>query len=149
MKKENTVWCKKRLENYFHNYILCLEEIGMLTEDMVTTIEKRRKGIINNILKKDLSRRSYPFVIVTEPRLCCMIDVDSGFDLTNTPIEDVGEIIDSRGRHRLEHQEAMAVAKAHEVELIISGKSEDLPTELSLRVQWISRASCAEIVELI
>jgi hypothetical protein len=149
MEKEKTVWCKKRLENYFHNYILYLKMTNVLTEDMVTTIKKRKKGIINNIFKKDLSRRNYPFVIVTEPKLYCMLDIDSGFDLINTPLEDVGKIIDSRGRHRLEHEEAMAVVKAHEAELVLSGKSEDLSIELPLRVQWISRASCAEIVELI
>lgn len=148
MKTEMAIWSKEKLENYFHNYITYLTIVSIITKDIATIIEKNKEDIINNILKRNLPGKHYPFIIVAEQKPYCVIDIDSGFDLRDKKPEEANIIINSRGRHRLKHEEVMAVEKSHELELLILERDENLATKLSLRTQWISRGSYAEIIEL-
>ena len=142
-------WNKIRLDNYFHNYIRYLIEAGIITEGTARKIEERKKDIISNAFERNPAGRNYPFVIVVAgPRLYCLIDLDTGWDLRKKPQKKAAETIISQKRHRLSHEEVMAVEKVHELELILSEKKERLTTQLSLRILWRSRGSYAEIIEL-
>ena len=142
-------WNKIRLGIYYHDYIRYLIDARIITEGTAKKIEKRKKGIISNAFERNPAGRNYPFVIVVDgTRLYCLIDVDSGFDLTGKTPEEAAEAISSRKRHRLNYEEVVAVEITHDWELIFLEKSESLATEQLLMAQWLTSASYAETMEL-
>ena len=144
----NDAWNEERLKNYFHNCILYFKIAGLITEEIATLAEKKKQEVIDSILSKGIPLTHYPFVLVTWPKIYFLIDVDPGFDLTEKRQEEIDEIINSRNRYHLNHDEMVAVEKTHEIELTFKKESEDLATTLSLRIQFMTRGSYSGIIYL-
>jgi hypothetical protein len=148
MESKQLVWDKKKLENYFDNYILYLTHRGIITKKTARNIKRRKKDIIGNILKRNIPWKNYPFVLVFEPRLYCLIDVDTGYDLMEKTANEAAEIIKYRERHQITQEHIWAMEEAYSLRLILSEKRRSPATTLAMQIQWRSKGSYAEIIEL-
>jgi len=149
MESKQLVWDKKKLENYFDNYILYLTHRGIITKKTARNIKRRKKDIVGNALKRNLSGQNYPFVLLfNKPRLYCLIDVDIGNDLMEKRVDEAVKIIKSKKRHQITQEHIWAMEEAYSLQLILSEKRKNIVTTLAMQIQWRSRGSYAEIIEL-